>query len=96
MSNMRLPFPIVPAVPGEVSHYAKYGAGGLHYVGSVDSLDDISDEIKEVGMLVFVGETNDLYTWTGTDWVILEYVKKSLFESDLEDIKNLIDWGEYE
>ena len=96
MSSLRLPFPIVPLASGEPSHYAKHGVGGLHYVGTVDSLGDIPDKLKEPGMIVFVSGTQDLYTWTGTEWASLEYVHNDLFEASLEDIRTSISWVEFE
>jgi hypothetical protein len=96
MSSLRLPFPLVPASPGEASHYAKHGVGGLHYVGTADSLADIPETLKEPGMIVFVSDTHDLYTWTGSAWVLIEYVHQDFFESSVEDIMDLLRWEEFE
>lgn len=96
MSNLKLPFPIVPAASGEPSHYARYGVGGLHYVGTADSLSEIPESLKEPGMLVFVKDVRDIYTWTGDAWALLGYVHQELFEADIEDIRNLLTWEEFE
>jgi hypothetical protein len=96
MSNLRLPFPIVPAAAGEPSHYAKYGVGGLHCVETANDLSGISENLKEPGMIVFVSSTKDLYTWTGSFWVSLGYVQQGSLEEDIDDIKDLLDWKEFD
>lgn len=96
MSNLRLPFPIVPAAAGEPSHYSQYGVGGLHYVGTANDLTGISENLKEPGMIVFVTSTKDLYTWTGTSWESLGYVQQDSLISDINDVKDLLEWGEFD
>lgn len=96
MSSLKLPFPIVPAASGEPSHYSKYGVGGLHYVGSVENLADIPVNLKEPGMIVFVMGDQSMWFWTGSAWNNLEIAKASTISGDLEDIRNLLKWEEFE
>lgn len=83
----------MPATSGEPSHYAKDGVGGLHYVGTADNLADFPANLKEPGMLVFVRDVLDLYTWTGSEWISLGYLRMGDLEADL---RNLIGWREFQ
>jgi hypothetical protein len=87
----------MPASAGEPSHYSRYGVGGLHYVETSSGLSGISENLKEPGMIVFVLDTHDLYTWTGTSWDPLGYVQRETLDSDIGDaINDLLGWREFE
>jgi hypothetical protein len=86
----------MPPTAREPSHYSRYGVGGLHYVETIDDFSEISEIFRESGMLVFVSNTQDLYTWTGNSWSLVNYVHQDLFDTNIEDIRDLLEWEEHE
>ena len=96
MTNMKLPFPIVPAAAGQPSHYSSYGAGGLHTVATESDLASFPEGLKETGMLCFVRDTQAIWFWSGTEWVNLDIAKGSLITGDITDLVNELTWKEYE
>lgn len=55
--------PIVPFTTADTypTHYAKYGKGGYRSVWKLTDLDAIPENLREIGMLVFVQEDQRLY-----------------------------------
>lgn len=63
------------------THYSQYGKGGWKQVATVAERDAISIERRELGMAVYVSETNKIYTLkdglSNEDWVMMMPVNGS-------------------
>ena len=60
--------PIAPSATGDIypTHFSKYGLGGLQSVGSTAERNAITNERREVGMLVYVSSLNKYYSLVGS------------------------------
>lgn len=61
---------IVPFTDADqfATHRAKYGHGGWRSVDTISERNGLPEDRKEVGMVVFVIETQEGYMWNGSTW----------------------------